>query len=582
MLKVRHALLSALCLLPLLGAEALAATAGVTAAVNQNAKSIPPGGGVRTIVLGDNVVQDEKIETDGAGLVQILLADGTTFTVGPNSSLIIDRFVYDPDANTAEVAASLGRGVFRFIGGRTSKTEGGVTLNTPVGTVGIRGGMADLNFSGTGANIAQIDLLFGNEITLNGPNGGDRLFQPGYSIIIGANGKPAVVKTPPGSASIIQQALAGRPGSTGGNSQKPSDDDVKDSGVDEANSGSTPPNPQDIPPPDLNAIDLATPKPNDNHQVAEEIDQGEEELPSPGKQGFSSGILYAQTQTGIVGAPLYDFDGDTRVEFDENGNPTGGKMVVGLKATDVEVGEFLEVKATVRVKNYPGASSLGLNINGEDIGSISGLTSDIEASTEVLPDCDCVDWGTWYADFGAEVDGDDETIGLKGNWITGDIITTTQYDDFATDNSLGTLTYHGKARGFGQYSVETTAGVFSAGNVLEATGNFEVTWNLNDDTGTFDLTDFQTSDSVNYSSHVFSSTADISRGNMAGGMFGGATSPNTSDGEYLEVSGAFINDGSQTGAGVMGSFNAVEVIEGSQDTVFTGSGVFAGDLDSNN
>jgi trimeric autotransporter adhesin len=251
MLKLKSALLASILFLPLLAGEALAATAGVTAAVNQNAKSIPPGGGVRTIVLGDNVVQDERIETDGAGLVQILLADGTTFTVGPNSSLVIDRFVYDPDANTAEVAASLGRGVFRFIGGRTSKTEGGVTLNTPVGTVGIRGGMADLNFSGTGGNIAQIDLLFGNEITLNGPNGGDRLFQPGYSIVIGPNGRPAVVKTPPGSASIIQQALAGRPGSTGGASQQPSDDDVEESGVDEANSGSTPPDPQDIPPPDL-------------------------------------------------------------------------------------------------------------------------------------------------------------------------------------------------------------------------------------------------------------------------------------------------------------------------------------------
>src|SRR5688572_16537313 len=117
MIKLKSALLASILFLPLLGTEALAGTAGVTAAVNQNAKSIPPGGGVRTVVLGANVVQDERIETDGAGLVQILLADGTTFTVGPNSSLVIDRFVYDPDANTAQVAASLGRGVFRFIGG---------------------------------------------------------------------------------------------------------------------------------------------------------------------------------------------------------------------------------------------------------------------------------------------------------------------------------------------------------------------------------------------------------------------------------------------------------------------------------
>src|SRR5690606_4270811 len=190
MFKPRHALLASLFLLPLVSAEAVAATAGVTAAVNQNAKSTPPGGAIRTVVLGANIVQDETIETDGAGLVQILLADGTTFTVGPNSAITIDRFVYDPDANTAQVSATIGRGVFRFIGGRTSKTEGGVQLNTPVGTVGIRGGMADLNFTGAG----QIDLLFGNEVTLNGPNGSNRIFQPGYSIVFGANGQPTVIK----------------------------------------------------------------------------------------------------------------------------------------------------------------------------------------------------------------------------------------------------------------------------------------------------------------------------------------------------------------------------------------------------
>ena len=93
MLKLQYALLASLCLLPLTATESFAATAGVTAAVNQNAKSIPPGGAVRTVVLGANVVQDETLETDGGGLVQILLADGTTFTVGPNSSITIDRFV---------------------------------------------------------------------------------------------------------------------------------------------------------------------------------------------------------------------------------------------------------------------------------------------------------------------------------------------------------------------------------------------------------------------------------------------------------------------------------------------------------
>ena len=89
-----------------LAAPALAETnVGVTAAVNQSAKGIV-GSTVRTISLGDRVVFNERIQTGGEGLVQVLLADGTTFMVGPNSDLVIDSFVYDPNAGTAQVTAS--------------------------------------------------------------------------------------------------------------------------------------------------------------------------------------------------------------------------------------------------------------------------------------------------------------------------------------------------------------------------------------------------------------------------------------------------------------------------------------------
>ena len=143
-----RAVLIAVGLLPVAAGAALGQSVGVTAAVNQNAIGTPPSDKPRTMVLGEQVIHDEKIVTDGKGLLQILLADGTSFTVGPNSSMAIDSFVYDPNAGTAKVVATLGKGVFRFIGGRTSKTTDGAVLNTPVGTVGIRGGISDLDFSG--------------------------------------------------------------------------------------------------------------------------------------------------------------------------------------------------------------------------------------------------------------------------------------------------------------------------------------------------------------------------------------------------------------------------------------------------
>ena len=42
---------------------------------------------------------------------------------------------------TGKLAASLTRGVFRFVGGKISKLDNAVTLHTPSATIGIRGGV---------------------------------------------------------------------------------------------------------------------------------------------------------------------------------------------------------------------------------------------------------------------------------------------------------------------------------------------------------------------------------------------------------------------------------------------------------
>ena len=80
--------------------------------------------------------------------MQVLLVDGSTFTVGPGSDLVIDKFVYDPKKGTGQIAASFSKGVMRFVGGKISKNEDGVTVNTPAGALAIRGGMFQMQLSG--------------------------------------------------------------------------------------------------------------------------------------------------------------------------------------------------------------------------------------------------------------------------------------------------------------------------------------------------------------------------------------------------------------------------------------------------
>jgi hypothetical protein len=80
--------------------------------------------------------------------VQVLLVDGSTFTVGPGSDLVIDRFVYDPNKKTGQVVASFSKGVMRFVGGKISKNDEGVTIKTQAGALAIRGGMGMAQVTG--------------------------------------------------------------------------------------------------------------------------------------------------------------------------------------------------------------------------------------------------------------------------------------------------------------------------------------------------------------------------------------------------------------------------------------------------
>jgi hypothetical protein len=63
--------------------SALAEKVGVTSAVNPDAFS--DGAPVK---IGASVFYNQRINTTGSGLVQVLLVDGSTFTVGPGSDLV--------------------------------------------------------------------------------------------------------------------------------------------------------------------------------------------------------------------------------------------------------------------------------------------------------------------------------------------------------------------------------------------------------------------------------------------------------------------------------------------------------------
>jgi hypothetical protein len=193
LLAASHAAMAfALALMPSPPALA-AARVGVTAAVTPEATSVPPGEAPRTLRIGNALVYNERIDTSGSGVVQVLLLDGSTFTVGPNSDLVIDKFVYDPARGKGELVASFTKGALRFIGGELSKPVGGIEVKTPAGELTIRGGI----FQGVvkGPNRALFSFVFGNELSLQRHGQLYRLTESGMSIDVHGSGAPSLRPT---------------------------------------------------------------------------------------------------------------------------------------------------------------------------------------------------------------------------------------------------------------------------------------------------------------------------------------------------------------------------------------------------
>jgi hypothetical protein len=83
--------------------------------------------------IGDVVVSGDK------SALQILLVDQSVFTVGANARMTIDRFVYDPNRGSSDIAASVAKGAFRFMSGPTLAGQGRNAISSPVATIGVRG-----------------------------------------------------------------------------------------------------------------------------------------------------------------------------------------------------------------------------------------------------------------------------------------------------------------------------------------------------------------------------------------------------------------------------------------------------------
>ena len=158
--------------------------------VNEDGESIGRIAGV-----GEPIYLNDEISTADGSTLQVLLRDQTVFSIGPNSTLIFDEFVFDPTAlDEVALSASVTKGTFKFISGKVSKLKpGAMKLKLPNATASIRGTSVAGRVSDTGAS--DLVLLSGAvQLEAQGSVAPIDLVVPGWGVSVadtGAASEPA-------------------------------------------------------------------------------------------------------------------------------------------------------------------------------------------------------------------------------------------------------------------------------------------------------------------------------------------------------------------------------------------------------
>ena len=96
--------------------------------------------GSKELKTGDKVYLGETILSGANSGAQLLLLDQSTFTIGSDSEVVMDTFIYDPKNNDGKIVAKVKKGSLKVISGLVSKKNpDNLSVEVPEGTLGSRG-----------------------------------------------------------------------------------------------------------------------------------------------------------------------------------------------------------------------------------------------------------------------------------------------------------------------------------------------------------------------------------------------------------------------------------------------------------
>ena len=90
--------------------------------------------------IGRALMRNDVLETGRDGAIGVTFRDNATVSIGPDTQLALDDFVFAPEREQYSFVTRMTRGTMAFVSGTISKlSPESVAVKTPVGTIGVRG-----------------------------------------------------------------------------------------------------------------------------------------------------------------------------------------------------------------------------------------------------------------------------------------------------------------------------------------------------------------------------------------------------------------------------------------------------------
>jgi hypothetical protein len=111
-----------------------------TAKIIQGDVRVERAGISKPLLVGDPLQEKDRIVVASGGSAGITLRDDTRISMGPKSTLVINRFTFDPQTQEGSVDTSILGGTMRYVTGLVGRLRpDAVRVATNTATIGVRG-----------------------------------------------------------------------------------------------------------------------------------------------------------------------------------------------------------------------------------------------------------------------------------------------------------------------------------------------------------------------------------------------------------------------------------------------------------